>query len=78
MHAVVNLQTGNQTENWIVLFLKMLRLINEERVSIFDMLESGISYNQVARRFNITISAKMRFVQCVNVPGSVSDRPRPC
>ena len=41
------------------------------------ILESGLSQNQVARRFNVARSTIVRLVRRVEATGSVSDRPRP-
>ena len=54
----------------------MPRLSNEERARALGMLESGRSQDFVARRFNAARSTVIRLINCVNVTGSLSERPR--
>ena len=54
----------------------MPRLNNENRTRALGMLECGISQNDVASRFGVSISTIARLVQRVNTTGSLSDRPR--
>ena len=67
---------GIHKEIWKLKEIKIPRLNNENRTRALGMLECGISQNDVARRFGVSISTIARLVQRVNTTGSLSDRPR--
>ena len=54
----------------------MPRLNSEERARILAMLEWGRTQEQVARRFNVSLSTIWCLVRRVRVTGTFADRPR--
>ena len=62
---------------FVVLYLEISRLDNENRSRILGLLEAGISRFEAARRFNISRSTIVRLVRRVGQIGTVSGRLRP-
>lgn len=63
--------------NFLFRTFKMPRLNPDERWRALGMVQAGLSYSEVGRRFNCSHHTIRRLVQRHGETGSVADRPRP-